>query len=293
MSEQPGPPAQGTLLDKLLSDDVGGFGNGPGHGVLEDAVNIDAGEVFAYLRQRTPTRESGPGGDLSVTDFPNCHPEGLGVLADEVFGEQLDFIPPVFLEGSFPADSAVAFDPRPGYPAGVMSTDVESARAGALLVTGEGEPNENNRALPTQPRYVMRCAAYVDLGMTGMEAVGPPLVWAVPLSDEGEVLCQPGDLDLPMSLYGPPEGSDWQTNDGAEIVHQRLRPVLYAALFTVCCANALYESDGKLVRMSNPPEKDHPTLHIPGLAAMLDREGSAGELGLGHALTVCREVFSS
>ncbi|WP_047865447.1 hypothetical protein [Rubrobacter aplysinae] len=291
---RPGADARRTtMLDKLLEAGAGGFGTGPGlASVLESAIPIEASEPFSYLRERTQhVHEEGPGGDLSAADFPDCHPEGLAVLAELAGGRHMDAIPPVFFEGSFPADRATAFDPRPGETAGMVSTDLESVNAGVLVFCGEDLPERVGISLPDQTRYVLRVVPYVDIGAGATNIHGPPIMWLIPVSEHGEVLVEPIDKDIAIFVYPTPEGSDWDQDQGARIVHQSLRSMLYGVLFAMCCANSTANSTTECVTAGSPSSAGIGTLHISALTQKLDREGKAKELGLGHALTVCREAF--
>lgn len=280
---------QTTMLDKLLEEGATGFGTGPGLAdVLKDAISIEASEPFGYLRERTQhVHEEGPGGDLSAADFPDCHPEGLGQIAELSEGARMDYVPPVFFEGEFPADRAAAFDPRPGEAAGIISTDLEHVRAGVLVFCTVDVPEEVGVSLPEQTSYVLRVVPYVDLGVGATGIHGPPMMWLIPVSDYGEVLVDVADNDIAIYVYPTPEGSDWDQDQGARIVHHSLRAMLYGVLFCTCCANAAVEG----VMVGSPSSAGIGTLHISAITEILDREGKAKELGLGHALTVCRYAF--
>lgn len=279
---------QTTMLDKLREEGATGFGTGPGLAdALRDAINIEASEPFSYLRERTQNVcEEGPGGDLSVSDFPDCHPQGIGDVAELVEGEQISMIPPVFFEGSFPADRATAFDPRPGEAAGIMSTDLDNLRAGALVFCTEDVPEEIGVSMADRRRYVLRITPYVDLGTPGIDVYGPPIMWLIPVSEDGEVLVEPADKDIAIFVYPTPEDSAWEQEQGAHVVHQSLRGILYGALFCMCCTNS---RSG--VSVGSPSSCGIGTLYISELAQKLDDQGKATQLGLGHALTVCREEF--
>lgn len=280
---------QTTMLDRLRAEGATGFGTSPGlDDVLADAVNVEASEPFEYLRERTQdVEEQGPGGDLSAADFPDCHPEGLARVGELCEGEQMSVIPPVFFEGSFPAETATAFDPRPTEAAGIMSNDLDNVRAGALVVCSEDVPDELGLSLPERMRYVLRITPYVDLGVTAAEVYGPPIMWLIPVSEDGEVLVDTADQDICIFVLPAPEGSDWEPEEGARVVHQALRAILYGALFSMCCVNTL----GERVMVGSPSSCGIGTLYISTLAKRLDGRGKAKELGLGHALTVCREDF--
>lgn len=280
---------QTTMLDKIRAEGATGFGTNSGlDDVLADAVDIEASEPFSYLRERTQdVEEQGPGGDLSAADFPDCHPESLARVGELSEGEPMSVIPPVFFEGSFPTGMATAFDPRPGEAAGIMSNDLESLGAGALVLCTEDVPEELGLELPENTRYVLRITPYVDLGVGATEVYGPPIMWLIPVSEDGEVQVDTADQDIAIFVLPTPEGSEWDQEEGARVVHQALRPILYGALFSMCCANAL----GEGVMVGSPSSCGIGTLYISGLAEKLDGRGRANELGLGHALTVCREEF--
>ena len=289
MSTEGAAARRTTMLDRLLKEGATGFGTGLGlEAALKDAVNIEASEPFEYLRERTQhIHEEGPGGDLSAADFPDCHPGGLAEVAELVLGQRLDYIPPVFLEGSFPTDRATAFDPRPAEDAGIISTDLEAARAGVLVFCTEGWPREISVSMPQQTRYVLRVVPYVDLGLADSAIHGPPMMWLIPLSEDGKVLVEAADNDIAIFVFPIPEGSDWNQEEGARLVHYSLRATLYGALFSICCSGAL----GDEVEVGPSHSAGVDALHIGGLAERLDKQGRAKELGLGHALTVCRDTF--
>ena len=280
---------QKTMLDRLRAEGATGFGINPGlDDVLADAVDIEASEPFEYLRERTQdVEEQGPGGDLSAADSPDCHPEGLARVGELSEGEQMDVIPPVFFEGSFPAGMATAFDPRPGEAAGIMSNDLESLRAGALVVCTEDVPDELGLSLPESTRYILRITPYVDLGVGVTEVYGPPIMWLIPVSEDGAVLVDTADQDIAIFVMPSPEGSDWELESGARVVHQALRAIPYGALFSMRCVNTL----GERVMVGSPSSCGIGTLYISSLTKRLDGRGKAKELGLGHALTVCRRDF--
>lgn len=288
---RPGAEArQATMLDRLLAEGATGFGTGPGlENALKDAVDIEASEPFSYLRERTQDVEGqGPGGDLSAADFPDCQPQGLGDVAELIEGERMNVIPPVFFEGSFPADRATAFDSRPGEAAGIISNDLQSVRAGVLVFCSVDVPESLGLSLPDGTSYVYRVAPYVDLGMPETQIYGPPILWLIPVSEDGEVLVKTTDSDIAIFVYPTPEGSDWEQEEGARTVHQGLRGMLYGALFCMCCANSTLGED---LMIGSPSSCGIGTLLIGGLKKKLDSRGRANELGLGHALTVCRDVF--
>lgn len=293
------PESEPTLLARILQEGVErgplGYPKGEELGVpqalLKEAGLVDAAGAFEYFWARGLGPSAGPASFPPVRDFPNCDPGFM-----QRFAGENDRAGSAFFEGRCPVGEGAW------------------VRAGILAVggrVGSGVVGEDLEAeLPQAARSVLRLTPYLELhGEPGRRLAGPAICWLVAVGEHGGVLVE-GSEGVPFEVLRDPDAK----NAGAAVDHvwahetyRGLAPLLYAALFAVCCANwaalrgqvpnALLKVTPRPIRRGNiqlvPVQRGSGLWKLDPLPLLkrLEERGRARDMGLGHALLSCRSEF--
>lgn len=155
-------------------------------------------------------------------------------------------------------------------------------------------------------RCVLQLTLFVELGAEVSEdaedsadvpgeLIEPAMMWYLPVTREGEALAFSGEADE-MKLFAPGVGDLAQLEDVVDFVAQAQRPLILATLFSLACAGASNggtPSSPRLAATGSDTLGPAYSLNVTGLSRMLEIEGRASDLGLSHALTVCRGEFEA
>lgn len=284
---------------------------------------LDASETFSYFWDETPDEES-----FEMADIPGIYLpaplSGTGRGRDALFveaeppasglgwsmllagtssggGEELSHLNSVARKRGV-ATAAVGTD-----PGAVLMEPGLVERAGALMYF------DHNPGTRKACRFYERLAgreevkkwsvviqllpyALLDRELYGGRVQEPRVVYYLPVDESGRVRSVGSDEALPMVI----PGYDPRTTDGETIgmvLARGHRPLILAVLFSLACAGADKghhrapqlrlagrDSCGPLKRLVMEDR-------MGNLRHSLDGRGSARELGLSHALTVCRHEF--
>lgn len=181
-------------------------------------------------------------------------------------------------------------------------------RAGILLYLEDEAGVEANRGFyehlfgsrfsVEEPPLVLHIACLVEMDGedfgSGREAlIEPSVIWYLPVEPDGHVTETSGDSDELM-LLAPGAGSTEDLEEVMDYVSEGQQPVILSALFSVACLGAATpsrNSSSRVERLGSDGIGAVYRLRMGSLARTLDERGRAPELGLSHALTVCREDF--
>lgn len=289
--------------------------------LLRTAPLVDVSAPALYFLEDTPPEET-----FSVADVPLAG--GLGWLVSEgkaVFveagvesGSGLEWgallTPAIDSSGVVEAvrRAAEARDVEMEYELGepgliVMEPGVVE-RAGALIYLEDRAGVESNRVfyetlfgerLDLEELWgVLQVACYAELCEEAGAGGEPPVIepgalWYLPLGEDGRVIEVAGDSDELM-LFAPGVSDNEALEDVMDFLADSQRQFLLALLFSLGCMGAAKDGRSAKVTVSEAGEDAVGAvrrLEFSGLNSVLASKGSAGELGLAHALTVCRAEF--
>jgi hypothetical protein len=123
--------------------------------------------------------------------------------------------------------------------------------------------------------------------------IEPAMMWYLPVTAQGEVLTFAGGSDE-LKIFVPGVGQLTDLEDVVDFVSQAQRPLVLSALFSLACLGASDDNTGSspwVISVGSDAVGPRYSVDVTGLRRMLEVEGRASDLGLSHALTVCREEF--
>lgn len=132
-----------------------------------------------------------------------------------------------------------------------------------------------------------------DVGDTELLVVEPSVIWYLPVGLGGYVV-ETGRGSDELMMIAPGVGSTGELEDVMDFLGEAQRPLLLAALFSLSCAGAARKGGPGAPRLEEAGSDGlGPVfeLSMSGFRRILDVHGRGAELGLSHALTVCRAEF--
>jgi len=132
-------------------------------------------------------------------------------------------------------------------------------------------------------------------GETEPLLIEPSVIWYLPVGLDGYVVEIGGGSDELM-MVAPGVGSTGDLEDVMDYLGEAQRPLLLAALFSLGCVGAARKGGPGSPRLEEGEADGMGVVHklwMSGLRRILDVHGRAGELGLSHAITVCRTEFEA
>lgn len=144
----------------------------------------------------------------------------------------------------------------------------------------------------------MMCFAEVETGYgedSRRTLIEPAEIWYLPVNMSGYgVEMSAGSDELMMVAPGVGELEDFE--DVMDDLFDAQRPLLLSVLFALGClgsATGTGPSSARLEAAGTDACGEVGVLSLGGLSSLLDRRGDASDLGLSHALTVCRAEFEA
>lgn len=125
--------------------------------------------------------------------------------------------------------------------------------------------------------------------------VEPSEIWYLPVDKHGYGVEMSAGSDE-MMMVAPGVGALEDFEDVMDEIFDAQRPLLLAVLFSLGCLGASVgtgPSAPQLEAVGKDSCGEVSALGMGGLSAALDRRGAASDLGLSHALTVCRAEFEA
>lgn len=289
--------------------------------VLKTAPLLDVSGPVEYFLQKTPPEET-----FSVSDLPLSG--GLEWLASEgkaaflearvgsgggmqwasLLTEAVDSAAMVQAIRDVAEGRGVDVEYEYGDPGLVVMDPGIVDRAGALVYLEDRAGLESNRLfyetlfgqlIEIEELWgVLQVACFAGLCEDGGSKeqsglIEPGAIWHLPLGEDGRVLDVAGDSDELM-LFAPGVGDLEDLEDVKDFLAGSQRQFILALLFCVGCMGvARYEGAGKVMLTDGSEDSlgDVRVVDSSGLGSVLESKGGAGDLGLAHALTVCREQF--
>lgn len=293
--------------------------------VLASCQVLDASEAFSYFWDETPNEET-----FDMKDIPGiCLPEALAGSGE---GKQALFVEAeapakglgwsMLLDGrGTPDNEMLRHINSVAYPKGIATAAVGTdpgamimepglvERAGALVCFDDnpglgGSCKFYERLAESEElehwQSVVRMLPFValDAGLYGDTVQPPQVIYYLPIGSERRVRPVTTDEGVPMVIPGfDPATEDAESIGG--VLGRGHRPLQLAVLFSLACAGARkgHRHASPSVRQSGKDACGSVSrLAINegrgNLRASLDGLGNARDLGLAHALTVCRGEFS-
>lgn len=292
--------------------------------VLGGCQVLDATEAFSYFWDETPNEET-----FEMADIPDIYlPQSL---AGSGRSERALFVEArapakglgwsTLLDGLGQAENAMlsqinAVAYRKGVATAAVDTDPGAVlmepglvqSAGALLYFDQEPARRRSRKFYERLAgrdEVRKWSAVIQLfpcvrfedEMYGGEVHAPQMIYYLPLDERGRVRAVGSDEALPMVI----PGFDPRTADGETIgmvLARGHRPLILAVLFSLACAGAGkgHRHNAPQLRLAGrdsrgPLKRLVMEDRMGNLRHSLDERGSAKDLGLSHALTVCRDEF--
>lgn len=281
---------------------------------------VDVGDTVAYFLEQTPEEDT-----FSLTDLPLASGlEWLGSNTKLAFLETeapIEYgLPWATLLGRDSDQQALGRSIRAAGQARGVDTEIETgdpwlalmdpgliARAGVFVYLDEPLGDEgrtgyyqhlfSERLEIEELAGVLQlvCFAEIEGGAPegGRSLIEPSLIWYLPLAGDGRIY-ELGGVSDELMLVAPDVGDLESLDDVMDDVADAQKPLLQAVLFSLACAGAARKANASspvMERIGEDAVGPVETLRMGALGAALDQRGSVRDLGLSHALTVCRAEF--
>lgn len=272
-------PLKHRVQEELSTTEDSGSVLGVLRKTLKAATVVETSEALDYFIRRTPEEEA-----FTIRVFPNLTPASTR---------------PLFFEGRAPAAATggtrafviKSATERAGQDA---MKDISPTRMGYLVRAGVFGEGDEPPWWPAGAQLMVELAPFIE--RADGEIDKPPLMWQLPLDAQGAVVPVDSGDALPMMLTDPGlvDASPTELQSMVDTLSDVYRGVLFCGLFILSAMNAYRDGESlcDLQKTGKWWTRDKGyKLSIAGLEEHLEQRAKATEIGLGHALTVCRENF--
>jgi hypothetical protein len=317
-----------TLRDKAyenVSSERSVFGSVAGG--IRSAPAVDCSEAVRFFLEQTPEESGFSVGDIPLLSgiewlyrgnggvFLETAPPEDGLMWGTLLTSAVDRSDIASAFSTWSRKLGVDCEIRKGDPGMVLIAGGAVSSAGVFVSVDKPLADEDREAFYDSLfsgmvdledlRCILQLTFFVELGDSegsdkrtddgsgSGDLIEPAMIWYLPVSEEDEALSFAGGSDE-LKLFAPGVGQLAHLEDVVDFVAQAQRPLLLSALFSLACLGASDAGTGSSPRVTaTGSDTVGPvySVNMIGLSRMLEIEGRASDLGLSHALTVCRGEF--
>lgn len=290
-----------------------------GAAVFAASPVLEASEATAYFLEQTPDEQN-----FSIADMPLAR--GLGWLAEGNRGAFVETVAPPerglawasLLTGAVDREDlaetidrggrlrAVDMEVEEGDPGLALMEPGLVDRAGVFVYLDDavGDDRRGNfyeylfggELEVDELAGMLQLMCFAELGDgDGKQStlIEPAHIWYLPVDGDGRLL-EVGEESSQMMMVVPGASDPERLGEVMDTLAEVHRPLILSTLFALGCAGAALVDESEYRTIAVCGEDTLGEVHevrLGPIRKLLERHGQVSELGLSHALTVCRESF--